>query len=319
MVEHQVSTSEMTTQTLVVEKPIRLDQFLVRLEPNLTRQLLQEIIQAGQVFINDQQARKPGQKLGPGDRVKAKLPEVKERTTDGVIPSRLPVPVLYEDEKVLVVEKPSGMPARPSPKHPEGTLLQDIAQRYPEIQHIGGVERGGMTHRVDTEISGPVLIARDKASYRELKRRVRRERFEWIYSALVEGQLSGEGTINQPVGNVKRRRNRLAVAREGRTARTHYRAQRHFKYEGMDYTLMEIQPETSRRHQIRVHLSWYGFPVVGDHRYGSPNPRWLIDRLFLHLSVLAFPHPETGEIVRIESPLPAELHDLLRYLSRPKL
>jgi 23S rRNA pseudouridine1911/1915/1917 synthase len=226
--------------------------------------------------------------------------------------------VLYEDEKVLVVEKPSGMPARPSPHHQEGTLLQDIAQRYPEIQHIGGVERGGMLHRVDTEISGPVLIARDKASYRELKRRVRRERFEWIYSTLVEGQLSGTGMIRQPVGNVKRRRNRLAVTREGRTARTHYRAQRHFKYEGMDYTLVEVQPETSRRHQIRVHLSWYGFPVVGDRMYGPPNSRWLIDRLFLHLSVLAFPHPETGDIVRVESSLPAELHDLLRYLSRPK-
>ncbi len=319
MVDHQAPTSETMTQILVVKEPVRLDQFLVKFEPNLTRQLLQEIVQAGQVLINDRQARKPGQMLAPGDHVKAKLPEVEERAIGGIISSRLPVPVLYEDEKVLVVEKPSGMPARPSPKHTEGTLLQDIVQRYPEVQHIGGVDRGGMTHRVDTEISGPILIARDKASYRELKRRVRRERFEWIYSVLVEGQLSGTGVINQPVGNVKRRRNRLAVAREGRTARTHYRAQRHFKYEGIDYTLLEIQPETSRRHQIRVHLSWYGVPVVGDRMYGPPNPRWLIDRLFLHLSVLAFPHPETGEIVRIESALPAELHDLLRYLSRPKL
>jgi 23S rRNA pseudouridine1911/1915/1917 synthase len=318
MVENQVSSSQDTPQVLIVENSTRLDQWLVHLEPNLNRQVVQEIVQAGRIKINDRVARKPGQLLKPGDRVEASLPEVDARTTGTSIPTRLPVPIWYEDEQILVVEKPAGMPARPSPKHTEGALLQDIAQRYPEVRHIGGVERGGMLHRVDTEISGPVLIARDKASYRELKRRVRRERFEWIYSALVEGQLTGEGMIRQPVGNVKRRRNRLAVAREGRTARTHYRAQRHFKYEGMDYTLVEIQPETSRRHQIRVHLSWYGFPLVGDHMYGPPNPRWLINRLFLHLSVLAFPHPETGEIVRVESPLPAELHDLLRYLSRPK-
>ena len=117
---------------------------------------------------------------------------------------------------------------------------------------------------------------------------------------------------------MKRTRQRLAVAREGRPARTFYRGQRHYKDQERDYSLLEVQPQTSRLHQIRVHFSWYGFPLVGDQVYGSRFQPLLPDRLFLHLSVLTFMHPVTGAMVRVESPLPPELWSVLRYLTRPK-
>jgi 23S rRNA pseudouridine1911/1915/1917 synthase len=151
-----------------------------------------------------------------------------------------------------------------------------------------------------------------------LQRYVKHDQVESVYSALVEGRLTGEDVIDQPIGNVKRARQRLAVAREGRPARTAYRGQRYYKDEKRDYSLLEVRPQTARLHQIRVHLSWYGYPLVGDRVYGSRQQPLLPDRIFLHLSVLAFPHPRTGDIVRVESPLAPELRSILRYLTRPK-
>jgi len=234
--------------------------------------------------------------------------------------------VLYEDEAVLVVEKPAGVPMHPAShpaRHtslhaPSQNLAQQLIEHYPHVAHIGGAGRAGIVMRVEEEVSGAVLVAKDEEAYRLLQRHLKRDRVESLYTVLVEGRLTGQDVIDQPIGNVKRARRRLAVAREGRPAQTGYRAQRHYVDEKRDYSLLEVRPQTARLHQIRVHLSWYGFPLVGDRVYGSRQQPLLPDRIFLHLSVLAFPHPLTGDVVRVESPLAPELRSVLRYLTRQR-
>lgn len=312
----------------VVTTQMRLDQFLVQTWPEFDRQSVRESVRAGQVLVNGQPASKAGQYVEVDDEV-AVSGLVAGKDDEEAGPFRLdvslpalPLTVLYEDEAVLVVEKLAGVPTHPSSRSMRQQFQQTLARQLttlnPSLAHIGGADRAGIVMRVETEVSGAVLVAKDEDTYHLLQRCVKHNQVRNIYSVLVEGRLSGEDVIDQPIGNVKRTRQRLAVAREGRPSQTVYRGQRHYKDENRDYSLLEVQPQTSRLHQIRVHLSWYGFPLVGDRVYGSRQQPLLPDRIFLHLSVVAFPHPRTGDIVRVESPLAPELRAVLRYLARPK-
>ncbi len=297
---------------------MRLDQLIVQQWPVLDRKTVRRIIQAGDVLVNDQPASKAGQYVQAGDMVYIELLDLPPSEDGDTSSSYLPLKVAYEDNVLLVVDKPEGMAMRTSTKYPVGTLVDQLAQLYPDNLHIGGVERAGVVMRVEPEISGLVLVAKDKETYRALQRLVKRQHVERVYSALVEGHLRGKHNIAEPIGNVKRARRRMAVAREGRPARTSVRAQRHYKEGSQDYTLLDVRPETSRLHQIRVHLSWYGFPIVGDRLYGTRRQPILPDRIFLHLSMLTFPHPVSGDLVRAESILPPELYSILQYMARPK-
>ncbi|HOU14858.1 MAG TPA: RluA family pseudouridine synthase [Anaerolineae bacterium] len=304
-------------EAAVVNAAMRLDQFLVQTWPGLDRQLVRQMIASGGVFVNGQPATKAGQYLATNDEVAA-LVDVAEPAENTPLLSSLPLSVLYEDEVVLVVDKLAGVPMHPTRYAPQGTLAQQLAELYPHLVHVGGVDRGGLVMRIEPEVSGAVLVAKDEETYRALQRLVKHDRVECVYSILVEGRLTGEDVIDQPIGNVKRARQRLAVAREGRPSQTCYRAQRHYKDQEHDYSLLEVRPRSGRLHQIRVHFSWYGFPLVGDRVYGSRQQPLLPDRIFQHVSVVAFPHPRTGEIVRVESPLAPELRSVLRYLTRSK-
>lgn len=312
----------------VVEARMRLDQFLVRTWPGLNRQSVREKVRAEQVLINGQPALKAGQYVEIDDEVAvsgvatSRVAADDDASSPGVSVPTLPLTVLYEDEAVLVVEKLAGVPAhrasRSIHQQAQQTLAQQLAALYPSLAHVGGADRGGIVMRAETEVSGAVLVAKDEASYHQLQRHVKHSQVERIYSVLVEGCLTGQEVIDQPIGNVKRARRRLAVAREGRPARTAYRGQQHYIDGNRDYSLLEVQPQTARLHQIRVHLSWYGFPLVGDRVYGSRQQPLLPDRIFLHLSVVTFPHPITGDLVRVESALAPELYSVLRYLTRQK-
>jgi len=316
----------------VVEARMRLDQFLVQTWPGLDRQSVRQSVRAGQVLINGQPASKAGQYVEVDDEIAVDGiaaggldadagTDAGPFDLDVSIPA-LPLTILYEDEAVLVVEKLAGVPTHPASRSVQQqsaqTLAGQLSALYPSLAHVGGADRAGIVMRAETEVSGAVLVAKDQATYRLLQRYVKHDQVERVYSVLVEGHLTGQDVIDQPIGNVKRARRRMAVAREGRPARTAYRGQRHYKDEKRDYSLLEVQPLTSRLHQIRVHFSWYGFPLVGDRVYGSRQQPLLPDRIFLHLSVLAFLHPLTGAIVRVESPLAPELHSVLRYLTRQK-
>lgn len=305
-------------QTFVAAESMRLDQLLARQWPEATRDQLRALIRQGLVTVDEAPARKAGQSVPAGARVTAPAPEM---TVDADAPpayTALPLPVVYEDDCLLVVDKPAGLPLEPGARGVTDCVAARLTARYPEIAHVGGAGRAGIVTRIAPETSGLLLAAKDEATYRALRHHLQRQRIEPVYSVLVEGRLTGEHLIDQPVGNVKRARERLNVAREGRPARTLCRGQRHYKDAQHEYSLLEVRPETSRKHQLRVHLAWYGFPIVGDRVYGARRQPLLSERLFLHLSVLRFPHPVSGETLKLESALPPELRDVLRYLTRPK-
>ncbi|MFP4396354.1 MAG: RluA family pseudouridine synthase [Anaerolineales bacterium] len=306
-------------KVLEVTQEQRLDQLLARVWPALTRDALKRMVREGAVLINDQAALKPGQRLQPGDRVVTEAPEIDESAADAspVIPTR-EVDIAYEDDVLIVVEKPAGVAVRPTRDVKRGTVMQQLVERFPERAHIGGFEHAGVLSRLEEDASGLVLVAKEKEAYREMRHLIKRQQMEMTYSVLVEGYLTGEYTIEKPIGNVKYKRRKLYVSRQGRPASTYYRAQRHYKVDGQSYSLLMIRPKTARMHQIRVHLSWYGFPIVGDRLYGSRRQTLLSDRLFMHLSVLEFTHPVSGEKILVESELPRSLSSILRFMSRPK-
>jgi 23S rRNA pseudouridine1911/1915/1917 synthase len=303
-------------QTLTVETAMRLDQLLAQQWPDATREQIRALIRQGAVTVDDLPARKAGQYVMPGALVVAPAPDIAAEIEVAAY-SPLALPVVYEDDVLLVVDKPVGLPLEAT-RNAVDCVAARLTALCPELAHVGGAGRAGIVTRIAPEVSGLLLAAKDEATYRALRHHLQRQRIESVYSVLVEGRMTGEHLIDQPVGNVKRARERLNVAREGRPARTLCRGQRHYKDDEREYSLVEVRPETSRKHQLRVHLSWYGFPIVGDRVYGSRYQPLLSERLFLHLSMVRFPHPTTGEMVRTESALPPDLRDVLRYLTRPK-
>ena len=303
--------------TLTVASEMRLDQLLADHWEELDRTTIRDLVTAGDISINGLPARTVGQRLRPDDQVIVRLPELEE-SAEVSLPLGLSLPVVYEDDELLVVDKPAGISVRRLRKPGAATVPELLAARYPDLANVGGVDRAGVVTTLGEDASGLILAGKDEASYRELRKLVKRQHVGEVYTALVEGHLRGEFTIDQPIGNAKRVRQRLVVSREGRPARTLVRGQQHFVESGQHYTLVYVRPETSRMHQIRVHLAWYGFPIVGDRAYGSTRRSILPGRIFLHMSELSLPHPTTGEEVRVASPLPPELYSVLTYMRRPK-
>ncbi len=299
----------------------RLDQALLEAWPDLGRLEIRQLIQEGAVLVNGQPARKAGQYVEIGDLLDVAVPEAASENVVGVQPPSLipDLAIVYADEVVLVVDKPACLPIYPSRRHRDvPTLAQQLYEYAPDLAHVGGAERAGIVQQLDAESSGLVLVARTKAAYRTLQREVKRQRVIRRFSVLVEGEASGTEVIEAPLGSASHERGRTIIAREGRPARTAYRVLRRYRDQTRTYSLLEVTPEGSRRHQIRAHLAWYGYPVVGDRWYGSRFQPLLDYRLFLHLSRLEFPHPETATIQPVESQLPADLQGILRYLTRPK-
>ncbi len=310
-------------RTVTAERDTRLDQVLARTWDRLSRQDIDTMIRKGQVLINESEALKPGQRVEAGDILTVMLPDVEDTSEPEV--GRLPAvspDLLYEDAYLLVVNKPAGVAMkRTRTIDPSGLVLPELLGKlYPESAHVGGADRAGIVTRLDPKVSGLVVAGRDRETYRELRRSIKRQRMERAFSALIEGHLDGEHTIDQPIGNAKHQRSRLRVSRTGRPAETYVRAQRHYRMGKDAFTLVYVRPDSARLHQIRVHLSWYGFPIVGDYKYGARVRNVLTtDRIFLHLSLIEFPHPRIeDEFVHVESALPTELQSAIGFLRRPK-
>ncbi len=308
-------------RTLSIEKATRLDQALVVVWSALDRRQIRSLVTGGYIEVNGEKALTVGQRLEVGDVVKVQLLAAHPAPA-AVPPPGLALSVVYEDDVVLVVDKPAGIPVRPTRRSalsgmPSATVLQLLEERYPQSAHVGGVGRAGVVTTLGDDESGLILVARDEVTYRELRRSVKRQRVAETYTALVEGNLRGSSRLTSLSG-MRSARARLAASREGRPALTFVRGQQHFKEDDRDYTVVLVRPQTSRLHQIRLHLAWYGFPIVGDRVYGTKRQAALPDRIFLHLSEMRFPHPVTHEEVRVESMLPPELFSLLTYMRRPK-
>ncbi|HHN93381.1 MAG TPA: RluA family pseudouridine synthase [Anaerolineae bacterium] len=289
----------------------RLDRVLTAHAPDLSRAQAQRLIKDGAVTVNER-GSKPSYRVQPGDRVTAQIPHALPAPP---APEPIPLKIIYEDSFLLVVDKPAGMVVHPALGHATGTLVNALLARYPSIAEVGGAERAGIVHRLDKDTSGLLLVAKDEETRAALQRQFKRRQVSKTYLALVEDLVQPqEGIIEAPIGRDKRQRKKMAVVSTGRPARTAYRVVEYFR----EHTLLEVRPHTGRTHQVRVHLAWLGYPVVGDAVYGRRRQRLLTDRHFLHAARLEFTHPASGEKVAFEAPLPRQLAALLKRLRRQR-
>ena len=281
----------------------RLDRYVVEKCPELSRTQAQKLIGNGYITVNDHVA-KAGLKLNIGDRLTIALPPA---PPSSLMPEAIPLNILYEDDDLLVIDKPAGLTVHPAPGHSSNTLVNAILFHFPHLADIGDSLRPGIVHRLDRDTSGVMLAAKNSAAQANLINQFKARSVTKAYLVLVKGHLTPEhGVIEAPIGRDPRDRKRMAVVAEGREARTDYQV---VKYIG-DCTLLEIRPETGRTHQIRVHLAAIGYPVVGDPMYGVKSP--YLPRQFMHACRLGFKLPSTGEYVEFKSELPPDLEQALK-------
>jgi 23S rRNA pseudouridine1911/1915/1917 synthase len=290
----------------------RLDR-VVALEADLTRNAAAEVVSTGAVTVNGRVVTKGSARVATGDVITAVVPEVEDDTL--MADAEVAFAVIYEDDALLVVDKPAGLVVHPGAGRATGTLVHGLVSRYPEIAAVGEPDRPGIVHRLDGGTSGLMVVARTEAARVALVEMLAAREVSRQYRALAWGELAGEeGLIDAPIGRSERERTKMAITADGREARTHFVVRERFTSPA-PVTLLECHLETGRTHQIRVHLASIKNPVVGDTRYGRARPAITIDRPFLHAERLAFEHPITGEALAFESPMPDDLEIVLAGLS----
>ena len=283
----------------------RLDRFLSEREAGLTRSRIHSLIGEGWVNVNGRPAR-AAQRIRAGDLVVMTIPPVREYD---VSPQSIPVNLVYQDSELVVVDKPAGLSVHPGPGHPDGTLVNALLALCPDIQGIGGVQRPGIVHRLDKDTSGLMVVAKTERAHHCLSEQIKERKVHKGYLALTVGVPPlDKGSIEVPIARDPRHRQRMGVVLDGRESRTHYRI---VEYLG-NHALLELDLETGRTHQIRVHLAYLGYPVYGDEVYGRRSSD--LDRHFLHANTLAFRHPQSGEDISFKADLPAELRKVLDSL-----
>ncbi|MFW6096598.1 MAG: RluA family pseudouridine synthase [Chloroflexota bacterium] len=290
----------------------RIDKALAAAYPDLSRSQWQQLIAEGHVTVEGE-VPKASLRLEGGENVHAVLPEVKE---SGIVAQEIALDIIYEDDDMLAINKPAGMVVHPSPGHSEGTLVNAVLGYCPDLEGVGGERRPGIVHRLDKETSGLILVAKNDLALRHLQRQFKRRTIQKTYLALVEGHVQPpQALVDAPIGRDPTHRQRMAVIAPGSGARSR-RAQTEYQLLRIygDYSLVECYPRTGRTHQIRVHLAFAGFPIVGDTIYGRRKQRLELDRHFLHASALTFARPADDKELSLEAPLPEELTAVLEML-----
>ncbi|MYC28530.1 MAG: RluA family pseudouridine synthase [Chloroflexi bacterium] len=283
----------------------RLDRFVSDRERSLTRSRIHSLIKQGLVTLNGRVAR-PSQKVRGGDCVVLTVPPPRELDLE---PQDIPVSVIFQDSELAVVEKPAGLSVHPGPGHSDGTLVNALLALCPDIRGIGGVLRPGIVHRLDKDTSGLMVVAKSEKAHHSLTAQIKERHVRKGYLALTVGvPPQEEEVIDAPIARDPRNRKRMAVVLGGRESRTSYRVVKEWD----NHALLELDLETGRTHQIRVHMAYLGYPLFGDPLYGRRN--LVISRQFLHASFLAFSHPSSGEYVEFRSRLPADLRQALQSL-----
>lgn len=280
----------------------RLDKALATML-EISRAQAKELIERG-VSV-DGEPGSPRTRVQAGAMVVAEAPDFGE----SLEPEQVDFDILYEDDHVLVVGKPPGLVVHPGSGQQSGTLAAGLLYRYPEIEGVGAANRWGLVHRLDKDTSGAMIVARTETAYEELSSQIRQRKVGRTYIALVDGVPgSPTGTIDAPIGRDPDQPKRRAVVGGGKPARTHFSIEREFPAEGC--ALLELDLETGRTHQIRVHLAAIGHPVIGDRTYGKTTAVQA-PRTFLHAAAVEFAHPVDGRNLRVECPLPDDLQQVL--------
>lgn len=290
------------------EQGKRLDIYVVNKSSELTRTAVQRLIEQEHILVNGRK-QKASYKVLEGDiitieRVEAKSIELKAQ--------EIPIEIVYEDKDIIVVNKPKGMVVHPANGNPDGTLVNAImAHCEDSLSGIGGEIRPGIVHRIDKDTSGLLVIAKNDKAHINLSEQIKNRQVNKIYVALVKGIISeNEATINMPIGRSKKDRKKMAVDKNGKEAVTHFKVIKRYN----KYTYIKVKIDTGRTHQIRVHMSNIGYPIVGDIVYSNGKNDFGIEGQMLHAKELEFKHPITGKLMHFEAPLPKYFEEILSKL-----
>ena len=290
-------------------KGIRIDKFITDIMEGKSRSYIQGMIEEGYVLVNNKKV-KSNYKLKLNDVIKT---TIKEPVELEVKKENIPIDILYEDSDVIVVNKPKGMVVHPAPGNYEGTLVNALLYHCKDLSSINGVIRPGIVHRIDKDTTGVLVVAKNDEAHVKLSEQLKDHSMKREYYALVEGRLKKDsGTIDKPLARSKRDRLKIAITEDGKRAVTHYSVIERFK----NSTLVKCVLETGRTHQIRVHMSSIGYPLVGDPLYGFKKQKFKDDGQMLHAKVLGFIHPRTGEYMEFSSELPENYKKLLENLRK---
>jgi 23S rRNA pseudouridine1911/1915/1917 synthase len=283
---------------------IRLDKYLAQVIPQLSRAYLQRLIVQRYVLVNGQSA-KASQRLTGTDTVTVELPS----SPASPLAEPIPLAVVYEDNDILVIDKPAGLTVHPAPGHPNHTLVNALLAHCPGLARNDELVRPGIVHRLDKDTSGLMVVTKNDSAREHLVAQFKNRTVNKGYLVLVRGRLSPEqGIIEAPIGRDPHNRRRMAVVKAGKEASTHYLVREYLN----SYSLVDVTPASGRTHQIRVHFAAIGYPVIGDSIYGAKSSH--LDRQFIHAYRLGFKLPSTEQYRELTSPLPAELEQALECL-----
>ncbi|MDB2019860.1 RluA family pseudouridine synthase [[Clostridium] symbiosum] len=303
----------MKQEYIVPEKSsgLRIDKFLTEICPDYTRSFLQKLLKSELVEVNGKPV-KSSYKTAAGDTVNFKVPEAVEAE---ITAQEMPLDILYEDEDVILINKPKGMVVHPAAGHYEGTLVNGLMHHCREqLSGINGVMRPGIVHRIDMDTTGVLIVCKNDLAHNSIAEQLKVHSITRKYYAVVFGSLKDdEGTIHAPIGRHPNDRKKMSInSKNGKDAVTHYKVLERFH----GYTLVECRLETGRTHQIRVHMASIGHPLLGDQVYGPAKQPFRLQGQTLHAGVLGFLHPRTGEYMEFSAPLPKYFEELLEKLRR---
>ena len=291
------------------QKNLRIDKFLSEQLPDQSRSYLQKLLKEGNVTVNEKTV-KANYKVQLSDTVKLELPEPE---CPDILPEDIPLDILYEDNDLLVVNKPKGMVVHPAAGNDDGTLVNALLHHCGDsLSGINGIIRPGIVHRIDKDTSGLLIVAKNDIAHQGLAQQIKEHSFTRIYEAVVYGNMKREeGTVDAPIGRHPTDRKRMAVTdKNSRNAVTHYKVLK--RYDG--FTHVQLKLETGRTHQIRVHMAYIGHPVAGDPVYGVKKVITSLNGQCLHARVIGFVHPITEEYIEITSELPVYFTQFLSKL-----
>ena len=288
----------------------RLDSYISKSNLDLSRSMVQKLIKENRVFVNGKN-EKESYKIKVNDNITIQIEEPKSSKLEA---QDIPLDIIYEDNDIIVINKPKGMVVHPGNGNPDNTLVNAVlAHCKGSLSGIGGEIRPGIVHRIDKDTSGLIIVAKNDKSHINLSEQIKNHEVTKIYTALVKGNISeDEATIDMPIGRDKKDRKKMSVTREGKEAVSHIKVVKRYG----NYTLIRVKIDTGRTHQIRVHMAKIGHPVVGDEVYSSGKNEFGVKGQMLHSTILKFKHPISGKEIMLEAPLPQYFEDVLSKLDK---
>ncbi len=300
----------MIKEFIVKNSGNRLDKAITELDKNVSRMMVQKLIDDGKVLVNNKK-EKSSYKVKENDKIIINFEEPKESKLK---PEEIPLNIIYEDNDIIIVNKDKGMVVHPGNGNPDGTLANAIMARCKDsLSGIGGEIRPGIVHRIDKDTSGILIVAKNDKSHINISNQIKAHKTKKTYLALVRGIVkANEATIDMPIGRSQKDRKKMAVERSGKQAITHIKVIKRYK----ENTLLEVNIETGRTHQIRVHLAQIGYPIVGDYVYSNGKNKFGVQGQMLHAYKIKFTHPTTNKVVEYTAELPEYFKNVLNQLEK---